>query len=926
MRKVSLLILTLLLLISFNSFSQSVITVSGKVADQNGSYIPSVNIKIIEIGQYAVTNQNGEFNIPLRNISDVSLTLEFSFIGYKKITQVVNLDREAVNIGTITLRDLNLNLETIDINAKRNYEGQSNSSLIISRDIIEQTSALSLSDLLNQLPNRKVVAPSLQTVQNITLRSTFANTTNGRGAFEMNNSFGVAIILDGNAISNNMNMQSFNPGLLGAGNSLITSGNSYGLNGSPTTSYSGDFAFNGTDLRQIPVDNIENIEVISGVAPAKYGDLSEGAVIVERQAGKAPAFLRMQLRDNATAYGYSQGFKLSPKAGALNVGLNYVNSFADNRDKTKQYKRINGSLMYTNVFGKENRLKNTLSLDYGKNIDGIKTDTDDITDKIVRFDSWNFSVANRSSYRINSNFLKNISLNLRYSEGHQVSYTEEFKNVPYVIMSDATTTGIHEGSYQGGIYTAQSLIDGRPINASAKLDFNSDFKTGSITHFLGFGMSYDYGANKGLGQVLDPSRPRSYTAVTSSSTSPNRSERYYDFNLAVAQQNVGLYAEDMFKLDLFNNPLNIRVGMRYDLQNSLPSFSPRINMNYELNKNIKLGFAYGLSYKSPALAQRYPGPTYYEIPVINAYNGNAAESIYLVYVNRYDYDSSNLKSPKSETFEFTSQIKIKEFNLSISVFNKNSRNGINTVVQPKYVMLPTYTATPRPGQQPLLVQTGVRTVSFSFSSFQNDLKSDNQGIELILNTPKVKSIATSFNLSGGIFRTNYQANSYRLQSFDDLGPTVADYAVLAFYPPTKRVSYLSNARITSSTHIPKISLIVNFVADFSLLQKAIQRPEAGTPIAYYTRDGRYITLNDIDITNPNYAHIIQTKSEINENNVPRIIPNFHMSIAKEIKKRLRFSFNVYNVFNYQPYYLTTTGTYTYPNAAPSFGAEISLKL
>nr|WP_199158913.1 TonB-dependent receptor [Pedobacter sp. ASV2] len=926
MKKVFLLILTLLLLISFNSFSQKTITISGKVTDQNGGYIPSVNIKVLEIGQYATTNQHGEFNILLRNISNVSLTLEFTFIGYKKVSNTVNLNHDAVNLGTIVLKDLNLSLETIDINAKRNYEGSSNSSLIISRDIIEQTSALSLSDLLNQLPNRKVVAPSLQTVQNITLRSTFANTTDGRGAYEMNNSFGVAIILDGNAISNNMNMQSFNPGLLGAGNSVITSGNSYGLNGSPTTSYSGDFAFSGTDLRQIPVDNIENIEVISGVAPAKYGDLSEGAVIVDRQAGKAPAYLRMQLRDNATSYGYSQGFKLSPKAGAINVGLNYVNSFADNRNKMKAYKRINGSMMYTNVFGKENRLKNTLSLDYGKNLDGIKRDPDDITDKIVRFDSWNFSVANRSSYRLNSNFLKNISLNLRYSEGHQVSYTEEFRNVPYVIMSDATTTGIHEGSYYAGIYTAQSLIDGRPVNASAKLDFNSDFKTGSTTHFLGFGISYDYGANKGLGQVLDPSRPRSNTAVASTGNASKRSERYYDFNLAVAQQNVGLYAEDMFKFNLFDNPLNIRAGIRYDLQNSLPSFSPRINMNYELNKNVKLGFAYGLSYKSPSLAQRYPGPTYYEVPVINAYNGNASESIYLVYVNRYDHDSSNLKSPKSETFEFTSQFKIKDFNLSISVFNKNSRNGINTVSQFKYVSLPTYTATPRPGQQPSLTQTGRRISAFSFSSFQNDLKSDNQGIELILNTPKVKAIATSFNLSGGLFRTNYETKSYRPQSFDDLGPTVADYAILAFYPPTKRISYLSNARVTSSTHIPKISLIVNFVADFSLLQKTIQRPDAGTPAGYYTRDGRYITLTNINPADPNYSHIILTNAELNESNVPRIIPNFHLSLAKEIKKRLRFSFNVYNVFNYQPYYITTTGTYTYPNTAPSFGAEISLKL
>lgn len=921
-------LLTILCAASFFGFAQTVMTISGKVTDQTGYSIPSVNIKIVEIGQYSITNHSGEFKVPLNNISNVSLTVEFSFIGYKKISRIINFDRDNINLGTIVLKELNLSLESIDINAKRNYDGQSNSSLIISRDIIEQTPALSLNDLLNQLPNRKVVAPSLQNVQNITLRSTVAPTTDGRGSFELSNAFGVAIIVDGNAISNNMNMQSYNPGTLGAGNSLMSTGSTYGLNASrASSSYSGDYTFGGTDLRQIPADNIESIEVIAGVAPAKYGDLTDGAVIVERQAGKAPGYLRMQLRDNATSYGYSEGFKLSPRAGAVNIGVNYVSSFADNRDKLKAYKRINANTMYTNTFFKDNRLKNTLSLDYGRNLDGLKSDDDDITKKVTRFDSWTASITNRSSYRLNTNFLKNISLNLRYSEGHQVSYQEQLKNEPFVLISDATSTGIHQGSYESGIYTAASLIDGRPVNASAKLDFNADVKTGSITHFLGFGLSYDYGANKGEGQVLDPNRPRFGTAITTTSLSPNRSERYYDFNIAVPQQNVGLYAEDVFKLKIFDRDLNVRAGIRYDIQNALPSYSPRLNMNYTLNKNIKIGFAYGLAYKSPSLAQRYPGPTYYEIPLLNAFNGNAAESIYLVYVNRYDHEASHVKSAKSQTFEFTSQIKLRDFNLSISLFSKDSRDGISTVSNRNYITLPTYTASLQAGQKPIVTQTDTKSFVFTTQSFANDLRSDNQGLELILNTPQIKQIATSFNLSGGLFRTNYQTNTLSVSSsLEDVAPTRPDYALIAYYEPTKRISYLSNARISSSTHVPKISLIVTFSADFGLLQKTIQSPTAGIPLSYLTRDGRYITITNFDKNNADYGHFYKPTSEINDDNVPAIIPNFHLSLAKEIKKRFRFSFNVYNVFNNQPYYISSGGKYKYPNAAPSFGAEISLKL
>ena len=903
--------------------------IEGKVVDQQNKPIPSANIKIIETNQYGITAPDGSFKLPVKNLSNSTLTLEFTFISYQKLTKKVLISGNELNLGNIVLKELNLSLETIDINAKRNYEGQSNSSLIISRDIIEQTPALSLSDLLNQIPNRKIVAPSLQSVQNINLRSTFATTTtNTRGTYDLNNSFGIAIILDGNAISNNMNMQSYNPGITGIGgsNTYQISSGTYGLSGATNSSYSGDFAFGGTDLRQIPVDNIENIEVIAGVAPAKYGDLSDGAVIVDRQAGKAPAYLRMQIRNDATSYGYSQGFKLSPKAGSLNVGVNYVNSLADNRDKLKAYKRINTSLMYTNTFGTEKRIKNTFSADYGRNLDGLRSDPDDITQTIVRFDSWNASFSNRTSYVLNTNFLKNISLNLRYSEGHQESYRESARNEAYVIVSDATTTGIHEGSYAPGVYTAASLIDGRPVNATARLDFNADFKTGDVTHFLGFGINYDYGANKGLGQVLDPNRPRAFTAVSSTSLLSNRSERYYDFNLVTPQENVGFYVEDQFKVKLFSKNLNVRTGIRYDIQNALPSFSPRLNMNYELNKDIRLGFAYGLSYKSPSLAQRFPGPTYFEVPLVNAYTGKVSESTYLVYVERYDPESANIKSSNSQTFELSTSAKIKDFNLSLSLFHKSSRNGISTVSNRKRITVPTYNAEVRAGQKPIITQTGIRDVNFVYHSFSNDLKSDNQGLELILSSPQIKPIATTFNISGGIFRTTYQNNALRLGSEITNGPANPEYAIIGIYEATKRISYLSNARISSATHIPKISLIVNFTADFALLQKTNIVATQGIPLGYYNRAGEVILLSNPNPSDPNYGHLFIPQNELNDQNISRIIPNFHMSIAKDIKKRFRFSFNVYNVFNYQPYYINSSNNFVFPASAPNFGAEISVKL
>lgn len=104
------------------------------------------------------------------------------------------------------------------------------------------------------------------------------------------------------------------------------------------------------------------------------------------------------------------------------------------------------------------------------------------------------------------------------------------------------------------------------------------------------------------------------------------------------------------------------------------------------------------------MGQRYPGPTYFEVPVINAYNGKAAESIYLVYVNKYEASAKGLKSANSQTFEFSTQIKLNKYNLSFNAFAKDYRNGIGNLRIDKTIVLPTYNATFRTGTglQPIL--------------------------------------------------------------------------------------------------------------------------------------------------------------------------------------------------------------------------------
>src|SRR5690606_12205117 len=120
------------------------------------------------------------------------------------------------------------------------------------------------------------MGPSVEEKQNWTMRGAFQSGTGGaRDDDELNNAFGIALIVDDMVRSNNANMQSRNPGIYGIGRAnLSVSASDYNLSGDrPISSagYSGESAFGGIDLRQIPTENIESIDYIRGSSCALWG-------------------------------------------------------------------------------------------------------------------------------------------------------------------------------------------------------------------------------------------------------------------------------------------------------------------------------------------------------------------------------------------------------------------------------------------------------------------------------------------------------------------------------------------------------------------------------------------------------------------------------------------------------------------------------
>lgn len=94
-----------LLLVSIQAFSQ---TVTGTVYDENGSTMPGVTVQIDASNKGAATDLNGKYTIEKAPVGQH--TLNFTFIGYKKLSEEINIPAT----GSITVdKTMEINAETL---------------------------------------------------------------------------------------------------------------------------------------------------------------------------------------------------------------------------------------------------------------------------------------------------------------------------------------------------------------------------------------------------------------------------------------------------------------------------------------------------------------------------------------------------------------------------------------------------------------------------------------------------------------------------------------------------------------------------------------------------------------------------------------------------------------------------------------------
>lgn len=871
-----------LLILFFPLAINAQVQVKGKVLDAQTKQ-PLENVTIVEQNskKWKITGQDGAFSFQFKTATPVSL--KFRLLGKQEETLYLS-SKELEETQKVYLKDKNLRLEEVIIQGKK----QDYSEISLGEEAINQVQAFSVNEVLQQLPGQDITNFTLNEFKPIAFRTVKPNFASDEGFG--NKSFGTALVIDDIPVSNNANMQSFAPSFLSPFNSGALG---FG-DRNAGSSFNGKFnnVNFGADLRQLSTQNIEKIEVVQGIPSAKYGDLTSGLIKIDQKAGKSPFLVYASLREGTTEYGINKGFRLSEKAGFLNVSASLLNSQANPRVSYTDYERINTQLIWSWA-NQPKSIRNSFTVKYGFNADNVQYDEENTDQKRVKNQQKDLSISNRFKYRFTKDaFLDHLEVNANLSISDQYSFESKLANNGGKVVGFGTEEGVYEGIYTAPTYVAKKEVEGKPINVYAAADVYKSLALQDWTHNFSAGISYRMSDNKGRGRIGSPES----TAQVLNNQVGNGGLGFRPYNYAdevKAESQFSVYVEDEFYTYWEDSKINITAGLRSDVQNDYFTLSPRINAYY-IYKKLKLRGGFGLTAKAPSLNQIYTGLRYYDV-VLGDFRVPGEYNIGVVQTFVEKENNPNVKPSRSLRSEIGFDYKFSFATLNVTGFYNRLYDGITSSKYPIRRDLAEVEIDDTDLSNPEVVINGYRPYFYTESQVSNDFESEDFGVELFLNFPKFLFKDLSFGLQGSYTLTKNKNTADRFVKSSS-GSKPERFGVYR-YGGKDFASLKVGGNL--DYHIPAIGLIIAIRSEHFILDKYSVNSSL-YPYAYINEDLEKVLIAPENQSNTDlYGHIIKSSSRY-ENNNNKVFHNFHLRISKDFLNGFRFSFYANNFLDLKP--------------------------
>lgn len=805
MKQLRQFLLMILLLVSADVMTaqqnRALFSISGKVVDaKTGEPVIGAAVNVEDTGIWAISDENGKFFLP--DIRPGDYAVQFSCLGFvdKRLSFVVKKDIPNL---TIKLDQNTLALNSVVVTAERDKEGM-NTSLKFGANALNHLQMSNVTDISALLPGGKTVNPDLTTDNAVSLRS--------GGLAAGNAAFGTALEVDGVRVGNNA---------------------SFG-------------AMSGTETRNISTENVQSIEVITGVPSAEYGDLNSGMVRINTRKGLTPWNITFAVNPRTYQASASKGIDLMKNRGVLNVSAEWTRATQKLSSPYTSYTRRGFSASYSNTF------KNVLKFEVGAtgNIGGMNTKNDPdaykgtwskVRDNVLRANT-SLTWLLRKSWITNLKLDASVNYNDNRSQDH--AYGSSASMLPAV---HSELAGYYLADRLPVSYFSDKVIDSKELDYAASLKYEWFKKSGKRLSKLKAGVQWKANGNVGEGEYYkDPSvsangyRPRPYSQ--------------YPF-----MHNVAAYIEEDYIFPIGKTSLQISAGLRLenlfvkdtDYKN-VSSLSPRFNAKWKISDNLSIRGGWGVSEKLPSFYILYPVQKYRDIQTFGFSHGDSSSYVYYTQPYKMLFNE-NLKWQKNYNAEFGIEAYFLRTSVSLVGFFNKTKNpytyqNIYTPFSYNIMSVPSGYTVPDNPEIRVDSQTGqvymrgsneefwtpMATKVTDKTFFESQMPGNGDdiyrtGAELIVDFPEIAPIRTKFRLDANYAYTHYIDNTlnwtYRT-GWSHTSLSNRSYQYVGIYANggesgtfNGKESHSLNANLTAITHIPEARIIITCRLEMSLLSR-----------------------------------------------------------------------------------------------------------
>ncbi|GET32992.1 membrane protein [Prolixibacter bellariivorans] len=868
----------------------------GRIIGPDGKGISDVSVISSETGEWNLTDSLGNYHL---KVPTGKSEIIIRHLGYHPKAFAID-----ISPGQSIQRDINLQIQSLGLKEikvlARENEQSLTSATTIGQQAIELVQATNLGDILQLLPGRPAQNPDLNSAGQAQLRGTGSSTEDKIDAL------GTAIIVDGTPLSNDANLQVSNTATIGA-------------NGLFSTVSGG-----GIDLRDIPADQISQVEVIRGIPSVQYGNLTSGVIRVETTQGKAPFRGKVRLDPTTQEASLGKGIALGKSNQTLNIGFDLTHSQQDLRIPVPTYNRATANINWDSHSDNQNwRNQVNLSFLYAKDQD--KGDKNAALEENRYASDKGLRLSTKGEIKSGEKILKRLTYKASLSMRNQDAYNKQLRSGEAQPLPTSQVAGTFEVPFAPAEYYTATRIEGKPVNFFASLIQHFAVSGEKVRDRFFVGAEWRTDVNHGNGKTFDtgylpPSsyRPRSYNDVP-------------------ALNQFSLFAENTFTFPLAGKSVRWQAGIRFD--NVQPDglfrsgfdtkWQPRTNLTYQLFPFLRLRGGYGITAKAPSLVYLYPEAAYFDAVSYMYYSATYPdESLALMTTRVFDAKNNQLKFMTNRKAEIGIDLKGGKWSAHTTLFNENTRNAYSfTDVSAAfpYPVYDTYFYLPGNGEKPQLDEVNVDTLTYrsAYLKPNNSLNIDRKGIEFTIQSPQITQTGTSFNLSGAwSTNTSWSDAPDILEISRNFPNNPNGYMGLYESNKTRRELFLTTFRIVQ--HIP----VLRFVATVALQNKWIYKYEStfrgSVPVGYIDENGNTIPLTSAQAEN-DFPFLIRTIDPVTYETVNRpALWNLNLKLAKEIGKNYRFSFFANNMFMHNPAYANNrTGYIEKRNPNLYFGGELA---